>query len=215
MKFTLTDKRSTNFFIPSDFVNGGKWFLDRTQFQTNSFVERNKRNSYLLNSYHFHESKNNIKKVFIAFLATKDEKRFLDNGCFPFLCCEIYVQANRFFKLLRFKPSASFFSSILFPAGRALKKFKIVYLALNFVNVCLRNLIFKSSSRHYCCLLSHESPVMLYPISILADIYFHPFSWQHSKLSENIKLNSAQLANILKMTKNRKFTRSVTRFAGF
>lgn len=100
--------KDTRIFISSDFVNGGKWFSDRTQFQENSFVKRNKRNSYLLNSYHFHESKNNMKKVFIAFLATKDEKGFLTMaaslfGVAKFMCKQIDI-----LKLLRFQPRVSF-----------------------------------------------------------------------------------------------------------
>lgn len=189
-------------------MNGGKWFSDRTQFQTNSFVKRNKKNSYLLNSYHFHESKNNIKKVFIAFFATKDEKRFLDNGCFPFLCCGIYVQANRYFKLLRFKPSVSSLLQFYFQLVVLWKNLNLFILhSISWMFVL--EIWFSNHQNGEIIFGCYHIKALACSIQFqpLDGIYFHPFSLQHPKVDGNIKLYSAQLANILKTTKNRKFTR--------
>lgn len=157
-------------------MNGGKWFLDRTQFQTNSFVKRNKKNSYLLNSYHFHESKNNIKKVFIAFFSNKRWKEgFLTMAASLFCAAEFMCKR---IDILKFYDSKRAFLPFWFYFHLVVlwKNFKFVYLALNFMNVCFGNLISKSSKcRNYFRLLSHQSPGMLYQIPTLTVFVFIRF----------------------------------------
>lgn len=157
-----------------------------------------------MNSYHFHESKNNIKRFFIAFLATKDEKGFLTMAASLFRVAKFMCKQIDF---LNFYDSNRESLVIPLPAGLGMKKSNLFILhsfswmfvsEIWFLNHQIAELIFGCYrvKVQACCI---QFPPLLVFIFVAT--------------SKNIKFYKAKLKR--QTTKNRKFTGFRQRITGF